>query len=84
MNLGLPAIFWGVFPWPGGNAEVTRGPNWKKGKLRGQGLSPAFFKKNNPRGWNVMFIHRKPGELYLPGTLPAFKGPSAFRLGEKN
>ena len=28
--------------------------------------------------WNVMTIHRGPGELYLAGTMPAFKGPPPF------
>ena len=67
--------------WPvecGGNTRSKL----VKGKLCVQGLSPRVIHKNNAR-WNVMFIHRKPGELYLTGTLPAFKGPAPFGWVQK-
>ena len=67
--------------WPvecGGNTRSKL----VKGKLSVQGRSPSVIHKNNAR-WNVMFIHRKPGELYLTGTLPAFKGPAPFGWVQK-
>ena len=67
--------------WPvecGGNTRSKL----VKGELNVRGRSPRVIHKNNAR-WNVMFIHRKPGELYLTGTLPAFKGPAPFGWVQK-
>ena len=38
---------------------------------------PQVVSVTNGR-WNVMTIHRGPGELYLAGTMPSFKGPPPF------
>lgn len=67
--------------WPvecGGNTRSKL----VKGRLAAEGRSPSVIHKNNGR-WNVMFVHREPGELYLTGTLPAFSGPAPFGWVQK-
>ena len=67
--------------WPvecGGNTRSKL----VSGQLSMVGRTPSVIHKNNAR-WNVMFVHRSPGELYLSGTLPALRGASALRVGTK-
>ena len=67
--------------WPvecGGNTRSKL----VSGQLNVVGRTPRVIHKNNAR-WNVMFVHRSPGELYLSGTLPAFSGPAPYGWVQK-
>ena len=63
-------------PWPvecGGNRrqKAAAGGVWARG------AEPHVTTRTDDR-WNVMFVRREAGELYLGGTMPAFYGPPPF------
>ena len=64
-------------PWPvecGGNKRQKIVSN---GVLNSKDKKPKVITKINNR-WNVMFVHRNQGELFLGGTMPSFIGPKPF------
>ncbi len=70
----LPGYF--PSPWPvecGGNRRQKAAV----GGLDARGAETSVVTVHNGR-WNVMMIRRRPGELYLGGTMPAFTGPPPF------
>lgn len=63
-------------PWPvecGGNRRQKAAA----GGVRARGAAAHVTTRTDDR-WNVMFVRRGAGELYLGGTMPAFHGPPPF------
>ena len=69
-------------PWPvecGGNKRQKIVSN---GVLNSKDKKPKVITKINNR-WNVMFVHRNQGELFLGGTMPSFIGPNLLDGSKK-
>jgi hypothetical protein len=76
------AGYWPASTWPvecGGNRRQKRsrvpGPRWQPGEL-------AVTRRSNDR-WNVMFVERDPGELYLYSTTMVGAGTPVFGRVER-
>ena len=75
----LPGYF--PSPWPvecGGNRRQKAAA----GGVRARGAAAHVTTRTDDR-WNVMFVRRGAGELYLGGTMPAFSGPEPYGWVER-